>query len=134
MIVIRADLISSNGSERDKHFGTIKISNDGTGTEVEGNYDVYLCNANGRRTKHGRVEKFKRKAQGWIKLTAAAFKVISRDNKYSEEDLAKALDESLKLQRHYAELLNMHDGGRRKTYASVEDWMIRLKQTGVIKG
>lgn len=37
-----------------------------------------------------------------------------------------SLDESLKLQSHYAKLLNMHDGGERMTFASSREWFARL--------
>ncbi len=38
------------------------------------------------------------------------------------------LDESVKLQSHYAELLNMHDGGQRICFKSANDWLERLEQ------
>lgn len=41
-------------------------------------------------------------------------------------NLTKALEESLKLQAHYAELLNQYDGGHRKTFKNKEEWMNRL--------
>jgi hypothetical protein len=41
-----------------------------------------------------------------------------------------ALAESVKLQAHYAALLNMHDGGRRLIFPTVESWLARLRQTG----
>ena len=40
--------------------------------------------------------------------------------------LREALDESVKLQTHYAELLNMYDGGRRIGFASADEWIARL--------
>ena len=45
------------------------------------------------------------------------------------DELYRALEESLKLQAHYAELLNMHDGGQRIIFKSVNDWIARLRQT-----
>jgi hypothetical protein len=50
----------------------------------------------------------------------------------SAEELYDALRESLKLQRHYAELLNMNDGGQRRldVFASPEAWIARLRETG----
>lgn len=51
----------------------------------------------------------------------------------SKEDLIIALDESLILQAHYANLLNMHDGGRRHIYETIPKWIARLKETGTIK-
>jgi hypothetical protein len=46
--------------------------------------------------------------------------------------LTVALTESLKLQRHYAGLLNMHDGGQRIIFNSVDEWIERLKYMGTI--
>jgi len=39
-----------------------------------------------------------------------------------------ALNESCKLQSHYAELLNMHDGGQRIGFANGQAWMDRLRE------
>ena len=49
------------------------------------------------------------------------------------EELRKALEESVRLQSHYAELLNMYDGGKRLTFASADEWMktgwrVRLRE------
>jgi len=44
--------------------------------------------------------------------------------------LEDALYRSLRLQSHYAELLNMHDGGKRIGFASVHAWLARLKELG----
>ena len=41
--------------------------------------------------------------------------------------LEAALEQSVELQSHYAELLNMHDGGQRLTFANAEAWLDRLK-------
>jgi hypothetical protein len=49
------------------------------------------------------------------------------------ENLRIALDESIILQAHYAQLLNMHDGGQRKIFHTAKDWFERLKETGTIK-
>ena len=40
--------------------------------------------------------------------------------------LEAALQQSVNWQSHYAELLNMHDGGQRLTFANVEAWLDRL--------
>lgn len=45
-----------------------------------------------------------------------------------EQAIRKALEESVKLQSHYASLLNMHDGGQRMTF-TVETWLNRLDAT-----
>lgn len=39
-----------------------------------------------------------------------------------------ALRESVKLQSHYAGLLNMHDGGKRMRFPSAQVWMRRLAE------
>ena len=41
--------------------------------------------------------------------------------------LKELLEESFKLQVHYAELLNMHDGGERIVFDSIEQFEERLK-------
>lgn len=46
------------------------------------------------------------------------------------ERLVSALDQSLKLQSHYAKLLNMHDGGARLEFADTEAWLKRLNSHG----
>ena len=43
-------------------------------------------------------------------------------------ELEKALKTSVKLQSHYAKLLNMYDGGERILFSSVEDWLKRLNE------
>jgi len=42
--------------------------------------------------------------------------------------LEEALEASVKLQSHYAELLNMYDAGTRLTFKNSEEWMMRLKE------
>ena len=42
--------------------------------------------------------------------------------------LKEVLNESFKLQVHYAELLNMHDGGERIVFNSIEEFEIRVEQ------
>ncbi len=49
-----------------------------------------------------------------------------------EITLKVALEESLRLQNHYAQLLNMHDGGKRITFENVEKWLERLRKTGTL--
>lgn len=39
-----------------------------------------------------------------------------------------ALDESLKLQTHYAFLLNGYDGGKRREFPDIQSWLARLKE------
>jgi len=52
---------------------------------------------------------------------------------HNYNQIIKALTESLKLQAHYAELLNMHDGGKRKIFNDVDSWLSRLVETGIIQ-
>lgn len=46
--------------------------------------------------------------------------------------LRTALEESVKLQSHYALLLNMHDSGERLQFSSPEKWIERLIVVGKI--
>jgi len=48
----------------------------------------------------------------------------------SAEDLYVALRESVKLQSHYAGLLNGYDGGKRRPFSTPEAWIARLRETG----
>lgn len=52
--------------------------------------------------------------------------VLEMQNELSQ--LRAALDESVKLQSHYAGLLNAHDGGKRMEFADREAWMERLAE------
>jgi len=49
------------------------------------------------------------------------------------DDLWKALEESVKLQSHYAVLLNHWDGGERIQFGSATEWVGRLVYTGTIR-
>lgn len=44
--------------------------------------------------------------------------------------LQKALDESVKLQSHYAGLLNQYDGGQRLQFRNGREWIERLESLG----
>ena len=46
---------------------------------------------------------------------------------YGWDELWYALEQSVKLQAHYAELLNMHDGGQRMIFKTPEEWLKRLR-------
>jgi hypothetical protein len=48
-------------------------------------------------------------------------------------DLHTALEESVKLQSHYAGILNDHDGGTRLLFANADAWIARLRATGTLK-
>src|ERR1039458_4384560 len=54
------------------------------------------------------------------------------DSADSGHELMLALIESVKLQSHYAELLNRHDAGKRATFSCPAEWIERLKQCGTI--
>ena len=48
------------------------------------------------------------------------------------EELLIALEQSVKLQSHYASLLNLHDGGRRVGFQDAQAWIDRLRETGTL--
>lgn len=62
---------------------------------------------------------------GTAKAVEDADKIIA-DLYGQVEELRCALEQSLKLQSHYAALLNMYDGGTRMQFKTVEAWMKRL--------
>ena len=47
---------------------------------------------------------------------------------FGYDELFHALEESVKLQSHYAELLNMHDGGERIGFKNANEWLLRLRE------
>ena len=48
--------------------------------------------------------------------------------------IRKSLEECLKLQNHYASLLNLYDGGSRLTFRSAQEWINRLQELGILAG
>lgn len=52
---------------------------------------------------------------------------------YGYEEIYHALEESVKLQSHYAQLLNFHDGGNRMVFANAIDWLTRLRHLDRMK-
>lgn len=48
------------------------------------------------------------------------------------EEFKIALAESLKLQSHYAKMLNVYDSGERLTFETVESWIERLRECGTL--
>jgi hypothetical protein len=46
----------------------------------------------------------------------------------TKDELRQALEELVQLQAHYAELLNMHDGGQRHAFRSVDEYLERLRE------
>lgn len=53
--------------------------------------------------------------------------------KHNYHQMIHALIESLKLQAHYGILLNAHDGGHRKIFNTIDDWLARLVETKTIQ-
>lgn len=51
----------------------------------------------------------------------------------TREQLEAALDRSVKLQSHYAGLLNQYDGGQRMTFDGADAWIARLSELGKLK-
>ena len=45
----------------------------------------------------------------------------------SPDELHEALDESVRLQSHYAALLNQYDGGGRMVFPDADAWIQRLR-------
>jgi len=54
-----------------------------------------------------------------------ADKLVQHENHIDK--LENALFESLKLQSHYADLLNMYDGGKRLQFKTIDEWIQRLE-------
>ncbi len=52
-----------------------------------------------------------------------------REREIEHTRLRYALEQSLKLQAHYATLLNQYDGGKRLAFTEVDAWLRRLKET-----
>jgi len=65
-----------------------------------------------------------------------AFKSLLEHNRSlpTYDELRIALDESVRLQAHYAKLLNMHDAGKRMIFPTTALWLLRLRETGFIQG
>lgn len=47
---------------------------------------------------------------------------------FSYDEVWEALEQSVKLQSHYATLLNMHDGGKRTPFKDANEWLHRLRE------
>lgn len=54
-------------------------------------------------------------------------------SEYTRDEIEIALRNSVKLQSHYADLLNMYAGGNRLEFPSAEHWMDRLDVIGDLK-
>jgi len=47
---------------------------------------------------------------------------------FGYDELWNALEESVKLQSHYANLINMHDGGQRMQFKDAKEWLLRIRK------
>lgn len=47
---------------------------------------------------------------------------------FGYDEVWYALEESVKLQSHYAELLNMYDNGERMKFKDAKEWLLRLRE------
>jgi hypothetical protein len=47
---------------------------------------------------------------------------------YGYDEVWYALEEAIKLQAHYAELINMHDGGQRIAFKTAKEFLDRLRK------
>ena len=65
-------------------------------------------------------------------LRRKTWKEAFEESADSGYELMLALIESVKLQSHYAMLLNMHDGGERMQFSCPAEWIERLKVCGTI--
>jgi len=52
---------------------------------------------------------------------------------FGYDELEHALEESVKLQSHYARLLNMYDKGKRMEFSNAKAWLLRLKELEKVK-
>lgn len=66
-----------------------------------------------------------------LAVTTGSEESILRDATKLITTLDAALLSSLKLQSHYARLLNQYDGGKRKGFNTVDEWIERLRECGV---
>lgn len=85
---------------------------------------------------------FKCDGKGGVETTMSTERmgeIIDRATTEIEKDvrviakLRRALEESVKLQSHYALLLNSQDGGRRMQFASADEWLARLDEVSGAK-
>ncbi len=66
-------------------------------------------------------------------LEAAVSEEIFGDNPKRLLELERALEESVKLQSHYAGLLNQYDGGRRMQFKDADAWIKRLQELDAVE-
>ena len=64
---------------------------------------------------------------GCLDNPAEHWESVARSNFKRIDQLEEALKESVKLQSHYAKLLNMYDGGERMQFNNADEWVDRLR-------
>ena len=65
-------------------------------------------------------------------MRRVTWKEMAMSSSESAHELMLALIASVKLQSHYAMILNGYDGGERMQFSSVAAWIERLKKVGTI--
>lgn len=83
-----------------------------------------------KRTLEKRVENL---TEDEIDVAARHLYVDIAHSYNSPSKIMRALEESVKLQSHYATLLNTHDGGNRLVFNSTMEWMDRIDQINKIE-
>jgi DNA repair exonuclease SbcCD ATPase subunit len=73
------------------------------------------------------AERIARRERDWLRAEKHAAQADAEREKNIADTLRMALEESVKFQSHYAELLNMWDGGRRLSFANADAWIKRLQ-------
>ena len=66
-------------------------------------------------------------------MRRVTWKEAYEDSSDSGNELMEALIESVKLQSHYAGILNNYDGGKRLQFDCPAHWIQRLIETGTIR-
>lgn len=88
MIRVTVELISANGSHRDRVLGTMEIANDGTGTADVGNYRVKLhAEYTPKEGRHAQVRGFRRRAQSVWSLIGTALKMTGHTKQGTAGDM-----------------------------------------------
>jgi hypothetical protein len=54
--------------------------------------------------------------------------------KITQEEIYHALEESVAIQSHYAEILNSYDNGQRLRFTNADEWIRRLREIKERKG
>jgi hypothetical protein len=73
VIVVEMNLQSALSNSRDRHLGSIRISNDGKPTNMtRHNYDVEVLGVKGQTIRRGRLENWPRDSKSPMQLLGAA--------------------------------------------------------------